>query len=153
MLQDSLREQVPRQPACCLALGSCGELGEEGHTDKVPNHHHKLKKLSEGKRRTGLHSTSIWCPCQKRNNSGPPSLTNFTFQNCMEGRFKATQRDDLKAVSVVDILVIFLDMTSLGDDLGREYGVSNPCNLLLQGKLNARHCCCQNTSPWTHMSK
>lgn len=49
----------------------------------------------------------------------------------MEGKFRATQRDDLKTISMVDILVIFLDMTSSVDDLGIEYGVSNPCNLLL----------------------
>lgn len=136
-----------------LGFGELWRAGEEGHTEKVPNRHHKLKELSKGKRRTGLRSTSIWHPCEEWNSSGPPSLTNFTFQNGMEGRSKATQKDDLKMISVVDILVIFLDMTSLVDDLGIEYGVSNPCNLLLQEKLHARHCCCQNTSPETHMSK
>lgn len=60
------------------------------------------------------------------------------FQNGMEGRFKATQRDDLKTISVVDILVIFLDMTSLVDDLGIEYGVSNPCNLLLARRAKCK---------------
>lgn len=38
---------------------------------------------------------------------------------------------------MVDILVIFLDMTSLVDDLGIEYGASNPSNILLLEKLNA----------------
>lgn len=37
---------------------------------------------------------------------------------------------------MVDILVIFPDMTSLADDLGIEYGASNPCNLLLLEELN-----------------
>lgn len=37
---------------------------------------------------------------------------------------------------MADILVIFLDMTSLVDDLGIEYEASNLCNLLLLEELN-----------------
>lgn len=47
---------------------------------------------------------------------------------------------------MADILVIFLDMTSLVDDLGIEYEASNPCNLLLLEELNTT-LLPSNTSP------
>lgn len=147
---DILQKQVPRQPRWCQAVGSRGELEEEKHTwytDKDPEHHHKLKKLSEEELKTGLNSTSIW-HLGKRTNSGLRVFTKVKedlspLNGVILKRFCGWHFSDISGHAILGWLLRYeiLNQTSCAH------------NLLWLQQLKASHDCCQSTSPKTPISK